>query len=301
MDHNALTEDSINNKGENALFTTTNSLMVKTLIDKGANVNQINNQGLNALMVNRCASVQLALIENGIDTNYINKDGVNALWYVEDHTVFTVLLNVNVNINQRSRQGSSLLFPASYFSEIKFLIDSGIDINIKDSEGETAIFSADEPDIIDLYLKHGMDIYNSNGDTPVSIINMDLSHECFKVFAKYGIYRDSKNKTSVSPLFDHLEDFEYTKKLLQEGADPNSTSFCDMPLLIYYLIYVKHPHKSNIKLYVEFGADVNSTDRFGRHSLFYACTVNKYDLLVSLGAKSDHKDKLGRIAKRENL
>lgn len=78
-----------------------------------------------------------------------------------------------------------------------------------------------------------------------------------------------------------LEDSSYLRSLLEHGGDPNTivNSRWDTPLL-YRAIMSRRP--DNVRLLLEFGADVNHRDNAGKTPLIEAVTARMFEMALLL-------------------
>ncbi len=128
---------------------------VKTLLDKGADINTKTNDifGNTALMeavVNEDIDMVKLLIEKGADINMKYLGGFTALIYT---------------VSGRTGKGKNYIIA-------KLLIEKGADVNAKDDKGQTALIRLDIPaDIAKLLIEKGADVNakNNSGLTPLMV------------------------------------------------------------------------------------------------------------------------------------
>jgi uncharacterized protein len=151
-----------NDKGESA-FLLSGAHIMKTLIDKGIDINQRDNNGNTALMKAawRCSvdNVRI-LLDKGADVNIKNNVGETALMSAiaascEDQKYIDLvraLLDKGADINARTKEGKTALMMAAEDGKIgivKALLERGADPNEKDIYGRTALDFVQKSNLMD--------------------------------------------------------------------------------------------------------------------------------------------------------
>ena len=261
----------INEKNENSttaliyaccnVFTNIN--IIRYLIEKGANINEIDKSGRTAL---NCACYNLdfeiaeLLLENGTQ--------------IDPYSIFNLF---NSGDEQNADFEEKLAF-------IKLLLQKNKDIlKARDNDGMTPLmyisrtknyFYGDYFDqknatlLIDLFLKNGTDVnYKCNaGRTALHYANIDPEdfNEKFK-------NKRSSHKQIPIPQRKNMA-YIITKKLLEKGADINSTDIQKQTPLMYAVDSLKF---SAAKLLIKKGADLTLKDNEGKDAKMHAQKVSK--------------------------
>ena len=165
------------------------------------------------------------------------------------------------------------------YNVTKLLLDFGANVNIKDGLGNNAFFYAERPEIQDLLLKRGTDINSINKDYETAI-------------------------QALAPQINFKE--EPIKMLLELGANIHTVYGSDVTLLIWCV--KNYIGNSFLKLILDYGVDLNSTDSEGRTALMWSVighhperhqvwAYDAYDLedtiilLLDYGANINKRDK----------
>jgi len=117
---------------------------VKTLLDKGANINARDAKGQTALMwgINNIDILRL-LIEKGVDINAYDKDGRTALTqavfsYSGSLNIIRLLIEKGADMNVRDENGNAALMyavSAPHVDVVRLLIEKGANLNVTDKLG----------------------------------------------------------------------------------------------------------------------------------------------------------------------
>ncbi len=267
--------DHENNKGETALFYTTenNLSMFNLLVSKGADVSHktIDNTTLliNAAE-NKNYTVVKTLLENDADIHVKNNSGHTAFQYIisphdRNSALVQLFLSKGADIDVRDvTSGKSMMHYAierEKLEDIKTLVNLGASINVKDTDGNRP--RVDEPEIIKYLVENGADI-NA----------VDSRHDSYLCVAV------------------HNNDLELAHYLVSKGIDVNQNCYFSEPPII------KAVESNNLTL-VEFladnGADVNAIGYFNRNVMEYAEREGNHEIIEFLkenGAmtKSEKRD-----------
>ena len=146
-------------------------VVVKVLLDKGADVNQGNNSGSSPLYHasnNGHVAVVKVLLDKGADVNQGNKEGSSPLYaaaFKGHEAVVTVLLDKGAAVNhQANLEGTSPLYIAAergHETAVKVLLSNGANVNQADKEGDFPLYAAaywGHEAVVALLLKNGADV-----------------------------------------------------------------------------------------------------------------------------------------------
>ena len=143
-------------------------VVVKRLLEAGADVNAKDNDGQTALMLastnnRRDLRVASELLKAGADVNAKGNDGQTALmlasWVGKE--VVSELLKAGADVNAKDNDSWTALMLASRAGRtevVDMLLKAGADMNAKDTHGQTALMLAttrEHPKVVDLLLKAG--------------------------------------------------------------------------------------------------------------------------------------------------
>ena len=151
-----------------------NLVVLKKLIEKGANLEAIDNNKRNALFIaalcNPNPEVVSFIIDKGIPVNYRDPIGNTAVLYAAQNyneNVIKTLVKKGADLQAVNENGFTALMSAmsagnNNVEVVKYLIENGIDVNAKDSDNITALMYASNsiinPEIIELLITAGADV-----------------------------------------------------------------------------------------------------------------------------------------------
>ena len=158
-------------------------LIVKQLINRGANINAVTNDDkLTPLMLackNKNVSVVNCLLQNGANVVLTSDNGWTALHFVVDgfndsSEILRSLLNNGADVNARSVDNETPLMVASQSSDVEtvtLLIEQGAYVDLQDEKYNTALHNAvssNTEEIVGTLLNAGASNFcNSQGMTPL--------------------------------------------------------------------------------------------------------------------------------------
>ena len=158
-------------------------LIVKQLINRGANINAVtNDEKLTPLMLackNKNVSVVNCLLQNGANVALTSDNGWTALHFVVDEfndssEILRSLLNYGADVNARSIDNETPLMVASrswYVETVSLLIEQGAYVDLQDEKDNTALHNAvsrKSEEIVGTLLNAGAsNLCNSQGMTPL--------------------------------------------------------------------------------------------------------------------------------------
>jgi ankyrin repeat protein len=247
---------------------------VKSLLDKGADINARNEYGYTALMmaVERARDVKLVnlLLDKGADVNAKNNNNdkyklnQTALIYAsiyEETEVVIALLEKGADVNAKNNYGySPLIMAAAHerLGNVKALLAKGANVNATDEKGRTALMrSAEKGDVgtVRALLAGGADV-NS---------------------------RDKKGETALMLVPDHKESILL---LLNNGARANETNELGETPLMYA---AKERAVDKVRLLLERNADVKARSKNGETALTIAQKRSGNNAMVRLLSDAEAK------------
>jgi ankyrin repeat protein len=271
-----------------------NTEAVKTLLDKGADVNKVDDDKRTALMLavdnNNLKMVQ-DLLENGADVNIQDKNGSKPMEVavIKNYLkmVQVLLDNSGVNINEVYILGNTALMLAvdnNNLEIVNALLDKGADVNMVnmvDYDKRTALmFAVDRLNFRAVWKEEIVDHKKKNSE----LINLG-------------------NKINLETALDDVEkkinlNINIIKALLEKGADVNMVDYKKRTALMK----VARGYKGEldiVKALLDKGADVNKVDDEGKTALMLAAyegTLNTVKTLLDKGADVNMVDHDKRTA-----
>ena len=192
---------------------------VKSLLDKGADINTRNENGDTALMmaVNRTRDVKLVnlLLDKGADVNAKNnkndkyKLNQTALIYAaiyEETEIVKALLERGADVNAKNNYGYSPLIMAAAHERsgnVKALLAKGADVNAADEKGTTALMrSAEKGDAetIRALLASGADVNSRNKQGETALMLVPDHKESILLLLNSGARVNETNELGETPL-----------------------------------------------------------------------------------------------------
>lgn len=200
------------------------------------------------------------------------------------------------NINGFDKGGATALIRAvGHPKAVVFLVLNGADVNKQDKNGSTALFWAATKkqagiEVVPFLLSHGADpeLKNKFGQTPVFAAN---SKAVMEILANKGLDIDLVDNLKTTPLSRQANDLNNTallEFLIAKGADVNGKGE-QVPLIQAAM----GGRSENVALLLNHGADVKTTDRYGKTALHYPYTLSIVRSLVAKGAEVNAVEKNG--------
>jgi ankyrin repeat protein len=261
----------------------------------------------------RHSAVTKELVQYKVDVNAVSKNGSTALIFAArgDKDSAVTLLNAGANPNLRIPDwGGTALIIASTMGQaeiVEALLNKGADINYRDTNSFTALHAAvrnsdygSDRDqraqavaTAKVLLAHGADV------------NARLHQEKPTVRALNELQFEGATPIVLAAEVNNLEAI---KVLVAAGGDPNiPTTMGSTALLVAAgagtdvqrarSIEERGMAVETARYLLEHGADVNAVGEFGwtpLHAAAYQGLTDVIELLVSKGAKTETKDKLGQ-------
>jgi ankyrin repeat protein len=205
----------------------------------------------------------------------INDDFLDACRFFELESMQD-LLDRGADINARGKHGETGLMIACRLGRqtqvIQWLLSKGADTELKDHKGNMALtdaFNADHLDLVELLLGHGADINatDDKGWTMLIKASRDNDLNMVQSLVKRGIdvnIQDNDGRTALTDAkgngirIPRVPSMEILKYLLQNGANPGIPDN-DGRTPMHEASYDEW---DRIKLLAEYGADVNTLDRY---------------------------------------
>ena len=217
------------------------------------------------------------------------------------------LLSAGADINIQNNYGETPLFVAVWLNApvnyIEMLIAAGADHSVRDMYGRTPLHSAawnGRTQYIRLLLNAGADINarDKKGSTPLHAAARGGSVAAARVLLKTGAdpnFRDNMGHTAlmISACSGNTCDVEITKLLVKHGAD---LTLCSDSGEDCAHLASSCGRFRVLKLFLEYGMDINSLDKHGFTGIMRA--AQKIDLdtvekLIEMGADLNVKTKRG--------
>jgi len=230
-----------------------NADAVRSLLDKGANVNEKDSAGRTALFVaaqEGHADITQLLIDNGAE------------------------------INAKKGSGWTILMSAAFFNHadvVRILLDKGADVNSKDSEGGTVLsLSAQEghADVVRLLLDKCADVNTRDnyGQTPLILASSQGHADIVRILLDKGADVNAGTDKGYTALIESAWPgfVDVMKILLEKGANIAAK---DKEGTTALTVAARNLHEDAVRFLIEHGADVNAADKYGIKALMGAASA----------------------------
>lgn len=267
-----LTKVNPNTKGKDGiapLHLVKSRNMANKLVRKGAKVDAVGLNNLTSLhyaAMNGRTYVTALLVEQGANINETDQLARTPLHYAVSCGYFNTasfLLAHGADINSRDGNGASPLHFAVFYDQLlltQFLISRGADVNIINNEGKIPLHEVKSKKMANLLINCGADVNSSKG---LAASDQYFYHTNGSLYRSYSY--DFGNQANV--------DFSQGATPLHYATESNSYDL--------------------VELFIERGANLNTTDKQGKTSLHKVKSIKVAKLLVKHGADINAKDNSG--------
>ena len=201
----------VNAKGIHEAAADGNLKDVKTLLDKGTDVNAKDKNGMTPLiraLKNENKGMVELLIAKGADVNARDISGHTPLHLAAlmgYKAVLELLIATNTDVNSKNNAGGTPLHSAAWLGRkdaAELLIAKGADLGAKDKDGATPLHYAKNKDIAELLTAKGADINakNSQGDTPLHRAAEQSRNDVAELLIAKGADVNAKNEFGNTPM-----------------------------------------------------------------------------------------------------
>jgi ankyrin repeat protein len=273
---------------------------IELLIKRGANIFAVNQRGRNALhfavTVPSNADVITLLVGEGVDIDCRDATGFTPLHLAYKREMFDnvralVTLGANVDTvddKQRSLLHRAALSPVA--EAIELLIDKAANVNARDISGITPLhlaYGQGNVDVVKILIDRGASI-KSVTDEKRNVLHYAVTSDQWnrdemKNLVEIGVGVNLQDAEGITPL--HLAAFhlrpENVRLLLDYGADVNLK--CNRKRsALHYAATAEYSNRQVIDLLISRGIDVNAQDISGESALHLASDVGQYGNLKAL-------------------
>jgi ankyrin repeat protein len=184
---------------------------VKTLLDKGIDVNAKDKNGMTPLiraLKNENKEMVELLIANGADVKVRDISGHTPLHLAAlmgYKAVLELLMAKDADVNSKNNAGGTPLHSAAWLGRkdaAELLIAKGADLGAKDKDGATPLHYAKNKDIAELLIAKGADINakNSQGNTPLHRAAEQGRNDVAELLIAKGADVNAKNEFGNTPM-----------------------------------------------------------------------------------------------------
>jgi ankyrin repeat protein len=264
---------------------------VRTLLERGANVNQQEYDGSTALHWAAYVDdpgIMAVLLKAGAKPNLANEFGITPLMQAcdsRDPKIVALLLNSGADPNARAEAGETPVMRgarAGNAEVMRLLLAHGGDPNAKEpSQDQTALMwaiSQRQSDVAQLLVERGADVRAHTKSPRVKAAAMGDGESGNRAYASAALLSRPGNGNGVTPLLfaARVGDLESARILLQAGADVNETGNDGLSALTLATVRANVP----LALYLlDHGANAN-LDGAGYTALHWAAGTWESELTV---------------------
>ena len=178
-------------------------------------------------------------------------------------------------------------------SKLRNILETGVNINLPGG-GVTVLSAAVNTgniDIVKLLIDYGADVNIQNEDGFTVLFSSDIEIEILKLIITTGADVNIRDKHGMTALF--FSSYEKAKLLMEAGAILDIQDIVEGRTALFYTEYIED---ANVKLFIDYGADVNIQDKQGKTAIFFFENIDNISLLINVNAILNIKDKTGRTA-----
>ncbi|MGI8744618.1 MAG: ankyrin repeat domain-containing protein [Bryobacteraceae bacterium] len=262
-----------------------------------------------------------SLLASGSDVNSRDKRGTTPVMYAAAYGSFDamkLLIDKGAGVNAKSDFGvTALMWAVNDLNKVRLLLDKGADVNAKSKMGRGPLLMAAKDDrglpVVKLLIDKGADV-NARDFMQTTPLIEAANREIAQLLLAKGAGLNAKDAGGFSALMGATSsgDLEWTKMLLEKGADVNAIStpafgppVKNGPIALGsftpLLLAVAYGSPELVKTLIDAGADVNAKDVRGMTPLMLAIGCDHNDarvvkLLLDKGADPKIKSKAGEDA-----
>ena len=269
---------------------------VKSLVDKGLNVNTKSFSRETPLYHVRDSKIAEYLLSKGAGLKIRNYDGYSPLHVVKTPEIAKLFISKGANVNAKSSYGSNPLHTAHNREIAEILINNGADVNVKGDRGCTPLhwFSrTGKIEMVELLISKGADINAKDEDnsTPLHVALEEGQNDVVKLLIKSGadvnVQKKVRNEYPLHIAADKGNK-EICELLLDRGAKIDVKDYGNTTPL-YYAIY--KGNKELAELFIKRGAKPYLED--GRTPLHCVRTLELAEYFIAKGFDVKARNKKG--------
>ena len=206
--------------GFSPLAMCSNLEIIKTMVEKGADVNFKSYQGTTAIMNTLNIEKIKFLLSKGANVNTLDNDGNSALINIIKNLK---LYDIYYYFDEMTPEVPSVL------PVVKLFIEKGVNIDIVNNEGNNAFIYAAKNncvDVLEFLIEKGTNIRfkNNEGQNALLISTDEGNYEASKLLIEKGLKVNSADNVGRTPLMNSIASrkIELIKLLIEKGADINA-------------------------------------------------------------------------------
>lgn len=308
LDNGASLEDALN-----LVFSSSDEELIKKIIDRSQNINPLLWRALSANKF----SIAEYLIEKGADQRQIDPSGNTILHLAasagKEELVRYCLEKLGLDAFEVNFEKETILMDAVAANNLalaNYLLQKGLHANSLNAKGENALFYIQENNLemFELLVVNGADVSQRSTDNSSLLINAakEGNISIVRFLLAKGADIHVKNDLGFTAfqylIFPHSRNEELVKMFLDRGADINTTDAAQGKSMMFYAI--ESEYMPSILALKEKGAKLSTIDNAGHRPTVDEVDIVKY--LVENGVELnalDHRDDtyLCEAVRSENL